>query len=91
MTQSPDVPQGTELLHALQRVQGGHIVVRAADEFADGDQPLPRTLVRHMRELFANGQVRLEEQPGIGPPLVLMTTAGEELLAELEDDPGPST
>lgn len=32
------------------------------------------------------GQVRLEEQHGRQPPRVVMTTAGEELLVELDEE-----
>jgi hypothetical protein len=71
------------LLHALRKVRHGHIAVHEAETFLDGNELLSRELVPFLRELFAHGQVRLEEQR-CGELHVVMTTVGMELLAELE-------
>lgn len=83
MMRSADGSHGIGLLQALRRVQHGHVTVHGAETFFDGGEPFPRMLVPFLRELFAHGQVRPEEQQG-SELQVVMTTAGEELLAELE-------
>lgn len=80
---SADGSHGTGLLQALRRVLCGHVTVHEAETLFDGGEVFPRELVPFLRELFAHGQVRLEEQQG-GELQVVMTTAGEELAAELE-------
>lgn len=86
MMRSADLPHETGLLQALRRVRDGHVTVREPNAFSDGEQPFARELAAFLHELFAHGQVRLDEQHGNEPPRVVMTTAGEELLAELEDE-----
>jgi len=86
MSESADTPHEQRLLHALRRVHGGQVTVHLPDVVADGDQPFPRALVRSLQELFAHGQVRLEEEHDSGPRRVLISATGEDLLAELEDE-----
>jgi hypothetical protein len=86
MTRSADGSHGTGLLRALQRVRGGQVTVHGPEVFSDGGVSFPPELVPLMHELFAHGQVRLAEQQG-GELHVVMTTAGEDLLAELEAGP----
>jgi len=83
MMRPADGSHETGLLQALRRVRYGHVTVHEAETFRDGGESLPHELVPLLRELFAHGQVRLGEQQG-DEPLVVMTTAGEELLAALE-------
>lgn len=87
MTRSADLPHMLGLLLALRRVQDGRVTVGEPEVFRDGGGPVPSELVPFLRELFAHGQVRLEDQQRSESPRVVMTTAGEELLAELEADP----
>lgn len=86
MTRPADVPHETGLLRMLRRVRDGHVTVCEPDAFSDSGRPLPVVLVPFLRELFAHGQVRLQEGQGGGPPRVVMTSAGGELLAELENE-----
>jgi hypothetical protein len=60
--------------------------VHGPEVFSDGGESFPRKLVPFLRELFAHGQVRLATRQG-GEFHVETTTAGEELLAELEAEP----
>lgn len=89
MTQSADLPHETGLLLVLRRVRGGRVVVSGPDTFREDVEPFPAELVPFLHELFAHGQVRLEEQSGSAPPQVVMTTAGEDLLAELDEEGTP--
>ena len=92
MTLVADGPHETGLLRMLQRVRGGQVTVCGPDSFSDGGRPLPFGLNHFLRELFAHGQVRLEESPGGDrPQVVMLTSAGRELLAELESEPERST
>ena len=83
----PDGSHGLGLLQALRRVRGGHVTVHGLEVFSDSGEAVPRELVPFLHELFAHGQVRLAERQGGEPHHVVMTTAGEELLAELEAEP----
>lgn len=83
--QSASIPHMTGLLRALRGVQGGRITADEPDGFFDGGRPVPGVLVPFLQELFAHGQIQLEEQRGSRPARVVMSTAGEELLAELEN------
>ncbi len=86
MTRPADVPHKTGLLQALRMIRGGHVILSGSDAFSDGGRPFPGVLTPFLHELFAHGQVRLEEQQGREPPRAVLTTAGEELLAELEEE-----
>jgi hypothetical protein len=83
--QLADVPHEAGLLLALHSVQRGQITVREPDMFFDGGRPLRGVLVPFLRELFAHEQIRLEEQQEDRPSRAAITTAGENLLAELKD------
>lgn len=85
MVRPANLPHETGLLLASQRVQGGQVVASDPGVFTDGGQPFPNQLVPFLRELFAHGQARLEEAQGREPSRVVLTAAGEELLAELEE------
>lgn len=87
MTRSADGSHGIGLLQALRRVRYGHVAVHGTETFFDGGEPFSRMLVPFLRELFAHGHVGLEEQQG-GELQVVITTAGEALLAELETQLG---
>lgn len=84
MTGSTGIPDETGLRLALRIVSLGHVIVRGRDVFSDSGQPFPCALAPFLRELFAHGQVQLERKPDGEAPRVVITTAGEALLAELE-------
>ncbi|MGB3438457.1 MAG: hypothetical protein WBA97_06850 [Actinophytocola sp.] len=83
MMRPADGSHGAGPRQALRRVRYGHVTVHAGETLLDGGAAFPHELVPFLRELFAHGQVRLGAQQG-GDPQVVMTTAGEELLADLE-------
>ena len=86
MMRSAGGARGLGLLRALRRVRGGHVTVHELEGFSDASEAFPRELVPSLHELFVYGQVRLGAQLGSEPHRVVTTTAGEELLAELELD-----
>lgn len=85
MMRSANLPHETGLLLATRRVRRGHVAMCGPGTFTDGGQPFPNLLVPFLHELFDHGQARLEESQGNEPSRVVLTTAGEELLAELEE------
>ena len=89
MTLPPEVPHEIGLLLTLREVRDGRIRLHEPDAVSDLEQSVPKVLGPFLRELFAHGQVQLGLQLGGEPLAVVMTTAGEELLAELEKGTEP--
>lgn len=75
------VPHEVGLLLTLRRVHAGQVTAHWQDSFADCGRPFPSGLLPHLRELFDHGQTRLDRNHG---GHVVLTFAGEALLAELE-------
>lgn len=85
MTSAADIPHDSGLLRVLRKVHSGHVTVCGPNTFLDDGRPFPGMLVPFLRELFGHEQVRLGEQHESGLPLVVMSGAGEELFAELDE------
>jgi hypothetical protein len=91
VTPPTDIPHDDGLLLALRRIRTGTVSLHNVPAFFDRDKPFPRVLTPFLHELFDHGQACLTDPAETGERGVLLTPAGEALLADLDHGTTPTT